>query len=66
LPTEDCQARGGGECRIVLDFYAEFHLCMDGPGQPVDSDCDCYDLNGDGVITLEDFADLQNSFSAGG
>lgn len=41
-----------------------FVACMMGPGAGIDADpCPCFDTNGDGDITLDDFAKVQIAYS---
>ena len=49
---------------VNLSDYVTFEGCLSGPaGGPVPVGCDCYDFNGDGVVTLLDFAAMQVMFN---
>src|SRR3990172_5053935 len=50
--ASDCNEDGV----VNLFDYDTFQTCLTGPGGgPLPAGCDCYDLDGDGVVTLEDF-----------
>ena len=59
LPSE-CNEDGVGS---LLD-YDTFRTCLTGPGGgPLPVGCNCYDFDGDGVVTLRDFATMQDMFN---
>ncbi len=56
----DCQIDG----RVDLDDYARFRFCLGGPGVPFGPpECECVDLNADGVVDLSDFAVFHAGFT---
>ncbi len=58
--ASDCNEDGV----VNLFDYDTFQTCLTGPGGgPLPPGCDCYDIDGDGVITLEDFATVQDMFN---
>lgn len=58
-----------GDCngdRVVdLVDFRDFSDCLLGPGGGLGPDCDCFDLDQNGDVTLADFADFQLSFTGG-
>ena len=49
---------------VNLFDYDTFQTCLTGPsGGPPAPGCDCYDFDGDGKITLLDFATVQAMFN---
>jgi len=49
---------------VNLFDYDTFQACLTGPGGgPPPAGCDCYDFDGDGKITLLDFATVQAMFN---
>jgi hypothetical protein len=57
-----------GDCDIDgyvdLDDCTPFPNCVGGPGVPYGPpECECVDLNADGVVDLSDFADFQSGFT---
>ena len=49
---------------VNLFDYDAFQTCLTGPGGgPPPAGCDCYDFDGDGKITLLDFATVQAMFN---
>lgn len=59
LSPTDCNEDG----LINADDYEIFAACMLGPNLGIDaSPCSCFDVDGDGDITLSDFAVLQKNF----
>lgn len=59
LAPTDCNEDG----LINADDYEIFAACMLGPNLGIDaSPCSCFDVDGDGDITLSDFAVLQKNF----
>ena len=58
--ASDCNEDGV----VNLFDYDTFQTCLTGPGGgPLPAGCNCYDFDGDGVITLEDFATMQAMFN---
>jgi len=59
LPS-DCNEDGV----VNLFDYDTFQACLTGPGAgPLPPSCNCYDFDGDGFVTLEDFATVQGMFN---
>lgn len=59
LPS-DCNEDGV----VGLLDYDTFETCITGPGGgPLPPGCNCYDFDQDGVITLADFATVQEMFN---
>ena len=59
LPS-DCNEDGV----VGLLDYDTFETCITGPGGgPLPAGCNCYDFDQDGVITLSDFATVQEMFN---
>lgn len=59
VPT-DCNADGG----VNRFDYADFHACLTGPDGPAPAGaCRCFDVNGNSVVELADFAELQAFYS---
>ena len=59
-PPTDCNDDG------IVSFldHETFTACLSGPGGGIDaSPCPCFDVDGDGDITLSDFAQLQAGFT---
>lgn len=57
-----------GDCNddglVSLLDHKTFSVCLLGPGGGIDpSPCPCFDVDGDGNITLLDFAELQAGFT---
>ena len=49
---------------VNLFDYDTFQTCLTGPGGgPLPAGCNCYDFDADGVVTLEDFATVQEMFN---
>ncbi|MFH1107874.1 MAG: dockerin type I domain-containing protein [Planctomycetota bacterium] len=49
---------------VNLFDYDTFQTCLTGPGGgPLPAGCNCYDFDGDGKITLLDFATVQAMFN---
>lgn len=44
--------------------HGSFEDCLGGPAGPLGTGCACFDFDGDGSISLEDFATLQEMFNA--
>ena len=60
LPPTDCNDDG----IVSLLDHETFTACLSGPGGGIDaSPCPCFDVDGDGDITLSDFAQLQAGFN---
>jgi len=60
LIASDCNEDGV----VNLIDYDTFQTCITGPGGgPLLPGCSCYDFDGDGAITLEDFATVQDMFN---
>jgi len=58
--ASDCNEDGV----VNLMDYDTFQTCITGPGGgPLPPGCSCYDFDGDGAITLEDFATVQDMFN---
>ena len=47
---------------VDLDDLAGIESCLSGPGNGLNAGCTCFDLDGNGEITLHDFAYLQVAF----
>lgn len=58
-PLGDCNSNG----IVDLVDHQEFVDCMGGPdpGEEAIGDCRCFDMNGDELISLRDFAQIQNT-----
>ena len=56
-----------GDCNndgtVTIDDYTDIASCLTGPGQPLQPDCECADLDGDMDSDLQDFAAFQREFS---
>lgn len=60
ISATDCNEDG----LINVFDYEMFAACMLGPDSGIDaSPCPCFDVDGDGDITLSDFAELQKNFA---
>ena len=60
LPPTDCN----GDGLVGLLDHQTFTACLLGPNGGIDaSPCPCFDVDGDGDITLNDFATLQAGFT---
>ena len=60
LPPTDCNDDG----IVSLLDHETFIACLSGPDGGIDaSPCPCFDVDGDGDITLNDYARLQAGFS---
>jgi hypothetical protein len=55
----DCDLDG----QVNLEDYAGFPACMSGPTSPFSAGCECYHLDGDADVDLEDLALLQRAFA---
>lgn len=56
-----------GDGDVDLADYAEFFVCLNGPGQPPGTDCTIdADFHHDGDVDLVDFASFQASFTSSG
>lgn len=58
-----------GDCNedgvVSLMDHDTFETCLNGPdGGPLSPGCECFDFDGDGDVTLEDFATVQGNFNA--
>ena len=64
VPAPDPEQAVPGDCdenlSLTLADQAGFDLCMLGPQRPWTFCCDCADLDGDGRVSLADFALRQN------
>ena len=59
-PPTDCNDDGS----VNLFDHETFAACMMGPDSGIDTEpCRCFDVDGDGDITLRDFATLQRRFA---
>ena len=59
LPS-DCNEDGV----VGLLDYDTFQTCITGPGGgPLPAGCNCFDFDRDGVVTLADFATMQETFN---
>lgn len=59
LPS-DCNEDGV----VNLFDYDAFLTCLNGPGGgPLPPGCNCHDFDGDGLVTLLDFATVQDMFN---
>lgn len=59
LSPTDCNDDGS----VNLFDHETFIACMDGPDGGINtSPCPCFDVDGDGDITLSDYAQLQSGF----
>ncbi len=47
---------------VDLADYADFEPCLAGPGVVPGAGCPCFDLDGDGIVTLRDFGMFQVDF----
>lgn len=54
----DCDGDGD----VDLDNYAAFEACLSGPESGLGTDCDCFDTDRNGDVTLADFAEIQIRF----
>lgn len=56
-----------GDCNrdgfVDMADFEDFAACLLGPGQGTSPECDCFDLDGEGDVTLADFAELQLNFT---
>jgi len=56
-----------GDCNedgvVNLFDYDTFEACITGPGGGLPPGCACFDFDGDGDITLNDFATVQDMFN---
>ena len=60
LPPTDCNDDG----LVSLLDHETFTACLAGPGGGIDgSPCPCFDVDGDGDVTISDFAQLQAGFN---
>jgi len=60
LPPTDCN----DDVIVSLLDHETFTACLSGPDGGIDaSPCSCFDVDGDGDITLSDFAQLQAGFT---
>lgn len=59
LAQGDCNVTGNVD---LIDFD-DLAACLTGPGQTIDPECACYDINGDDGIDLFDLASFQLSFT---
>ena len=60
LPPTDCNDDG----IVSLLDHETFTACLSGPDGGIDaSPCPCFDVDGDGDITLSDYAILQRGFT---
>src|SRR3990172_7296677 len=58
--ASDCNEDGV----VNLFDYDTFQTCVTGPGGgPLPAGCNCYDFDGDGRVTLQDFATMQDMFN---
>lgn len=58
--ASDCNEDGV----VNLFDYDTFQTCLTGPGGgALPPGCNCYDIDGDGRVTLEDFATMQDLFN---
>jgi hypothetical protein len=58
--ASDCNEDGV----VNLIDYDDFEPCLTGPGGgPLPAGCNCFDFDGDGVVTLADFATMQEMFN---
>ena len=57
--------RGDCDCDADVDLadFAEFEVCLRGPGGGVGADCACFDYDGNGSLDLDDFAEFQAGFT---
>ena len=60
LPSTDCNEDG----IVGLLDHESFAVCFLGPDAGIESSpCPCFDVDGDGDITLNDYAQLQTGFT---
>ena len=59
VPLGDCEDDGD----VDLSDHSGFEACVTGPGQTVEFDCRCYDVNRSGTVDLADFAIAQTTFT---
>ena len=56
-----------GDCAhdgdVDIDDHADFEGCLAGPAGGVPPDCECFDLDGDGRVDLDDFRTFQMTFT---
>jgi len=57
----DCDSDGD----VDLDDYLGLAACLQGPGVSLSDGCECFDLNGDLDVDLEDFARFLKTFTGG-
>ena len=57
-PLGDCNATG----IVNLLDYDEFEACLTGPTGGVDPGCECFDVDRNGSINLQDFGEVQSAF----
>lgn len=57
-PLGDCNETG----IVNLLDYDEFETCMHGPTSGVDTGCECFDVDRDGSVNLQDFSTVQSAF----
>jgi hypothetical protein len=56
----DCDQDGD----VDMTDFNSFADCLTGPEASVDPECECFDLNADGCVALDDFAMFQVSFGS--
>ena len=62
VPVLPGNCDGDGDADLI--DYSDLNACFLGPGGGLDAECDCFDLDDNGDVDLQDFAEFQRSFTS--